>query len=316
MRWKRFKLVPEMEGTVAQWYARQRGTQRQIESFRKQAVELTAGLPSGTNVLEIAPGPGYLAVAIAQLGRCHVTGLDISRTFVEIAKEKAREAGVKVEFRHGDVANVPFDSNSFDLIVCQAAFKNFTQPVRALDEMHRVLRVGGTVVIQDLSKDASSAEIEGDGAQSRQRVHDEIRAGDDTSTPRLLVGPVRASRRRERLPDVRHQKRRDRFGGAVEEDDRREGRVKLECLADGRASVGDAMTVSPGIVDVPPGRHSRCSASGAKLKVSSWATSASRLCFSVGGPLPYIDNVAFRLKMLLLVSPCSARHSVTRKCDG
>jgi ubiquinone/menaquinone biosynthesis C-methylase UbiE len=160
MRWKRFKLVPEMEGTVAQWYARQRGTQRQIESFRKQAVELTAGLPSGTNVLEIAPGPGYLAVAIAQLGRCHVTGLDISRTFVEIAKEKAREAGVKVEFRHGDVANVPFDSNSFDLIVCQAAFKNFTQPVRALDEMHRVLRVGGTVVIQDLSKDASSAEID------------------------------------------------------------------------------------------------------------------------------------------------------------
>ncbi len=160
MSWKRFKLVPEMEGTVAQWYARQRGTHRQIESFRKQALKLTAGLPSDTNVLEIAPGPGYLAVAIAQLGRCHVTGLDISRTFVEIAKEKAREAGVKVEFRHGDVANMPFDSNSFDLIVCQAAFKNFTQPVRALDEMHRVLRVGGTVVIQDLSKDASSAEID------------------------------------------------------------------------------------------------------------------------------------------------------------
>ena len=42
----------------------------------------------------------------------------------------------------------------------QSAFKNFAQPVRALDEIHRVLRAGGTAVIQDLSKDASNAEIE------------------------------------------------------------------------------------------------------------------------------------------------------------
>src|SRR5262249_16027020 len=41
-----------------------------------------------------------------------------------------------------------------------AAFKNFAEPVRALDEMHRVLRAGGTAVIQDLSKDASSADID------------------------------------------------------------------------------------------------------------------------------------------------------------
>jgi ubiquinone/menaquinone biosynthesis C-methylase UbiE len=55
---------------------------------------------------------------------------------------------------------MPFDSASFDRVVCQAAFKNFPQPVRALDEMHRVLRTDGTAVIQDLSKDASNAEID------------------------------------------------------------------------------------------------------------------------------------------------------------
>jgi ubiquinone/menaquinone biosynthesis C-methylase UbiE len=157
---RRFKLVPEMEGRVARWYARQRGSQSQMALFRKQAVQVTEGLPSGASVLEVAPGPGYLAVAIAQLGRFHVTGLDISRTFIEIATEHARGTGVTVDLRHGDVANMPFDSASFDLIVCQAAFKNFPQPVRALDEMHRVLRTDGTAVIQDLSKDASNAEID------------------------------------------------------------------------------------------------------------------------------------------------------------
>jgi ubiquinone/menaquinone biosynthesis C-methylase UbiE len=155
-----FKLIPEMEGTVARWYARQRGTQSQMDLFRKQAVQVTEGLPSGASVLEVAPGPGYLAAAIAQRGRFHVTGLDISRTFIEIATEHARDTGVTVDLRQGDVANMPFDSASFDLVVCQAAFKNFPQPVRALDEIHRVLRTGGTAVIQDLSKDASNAEID------------------------------------------------------------------------------------------------------------------------------------------------------------
>jgi len=88
---KRFKLVPEMEGGIARWYARQRATESQIEGVRKDAARLTQGLPGSARVLEIAPGPGYLAVEIARLGRFHVTGLDISRTFVTVAREKARE---------------------------------------------------------------------------------------------------------------------------------------------------------------------------------------------------------------------------------
>jgi ubiquinone/menaquinone biosynthesis C-methylase UbiE len=67
---------------------------------------------------------------------------------------------VTVEFRQGDVARMPFESESFDLVVCQAAFKNFTLPGTALAEMHRVLRAGGTAVIQDMSKDATHADIE------------------------------------------------------------------------------------------------------------------------------------------------------------
>jgi ubiquinone/menaquinone biosynthesis C-methylase UbiE len=110
-------------------------------------------------VLEVAPGPGYHAVEMALLGRVRVTGLDISRTMVAIATETARRAGVEVDLRRGDVASMPFAADAFDLVVCQAAFKNFKRPADALDEMHRVLRPGGVAVIQDLNRDASYADI-------------------------------------------------------------------------------------------------------------------------------------------------------------
>jgi ubiquinone/menaquinone biosynthesis C-methylase UbiE len=157
-RW-RFK-GPEMEGPVARWYARVRGSKSQLETYRQQAVQLTADLPAGARVLEVAPGPGYLAIEMARLGRVQVTGLDISHTFVEIATENARNAGVTADFRQGDAARMPFETESFDLVVCQAAFKNFTLPHTALAEMHRVLRAGGTAVIQDMSRDATHADIE------------------------------------------------------------------------------------------------------------------------------------------------------------
>jgi ubiquinone/menaquinone biosynthesis C-methylase UbiE len=156
-RW-RFK-GPEMEGAVARWYAGLRRSGNQIEEYTKQAVQLTKRLPEGAAVLEVAPGPGYQAIEIARLG-FPVTGLDISRTFVQIASENARQAGVAVDFHQGDVAVMPFAAESFDLVICQAAFKNFVQPGSALHEMHRVLRTGGTAVIQDMSSEATHADIE------------------------------------------------------------------------------------------------------------------------------------------------------------
>ena len=161
METRRWRLKgPEMEGPIARWYARVRGSESQLEAYRRQATHLTAGLPDGAKVLEVAPGPGYLSIEMARLRRFDVTALDISHTFVQIGSDNARLAGVVVDFRQGDVANMPFEAESFDLIVCQAAFKNFTRPRTALAEMHRVLRTGGTAVIQDMSRDATHGDIE------------------------------------------------------------------------------------------------------------------------------------------------------------
>ena len=155
---RRFQM-PEMEGRMARWYARQRGSASQVVECRREAARLTAGLPASAAVLEVAPGPGYQAVEMARAGAVRVTGLDISRTMVEIAAETAHQAGVDVEFRRGDVSAMPFAAESFDLVVCQAAFKNFRQPRAALNEMHRVLRPGGRAVIQDMNREATRADV-------------------------------------------------------------------------------------------------------------------------------------------------------------
>jgi ubiquinone/menaquinone biosynthesis C-methylase UbiE len=147
-----------MEGPIARWYARNTG--KMIDQYKKAAQEVAAELPGGGDVLEVAPGPGYFAVELAGLGPYHVVGLDISHAFVRIATDNAARAGVEVEFLQGDAASMPFGSDSFDLVYCRAAFKNFGDPVRALDEMYRVLRPGGRAVVNDLRRDATPGEID------------------------------------------------------------------------------------------------------------------------------------------------------------
>jgi ubiquinone/menaquinone biosynthesis C-methylase UbiE len=147
-----------MEGSVARWYARQ--TKNLIATFASEAREIAALLPRDARVLEIAPGPGYLAVEIAKLGPFEVVGLDISESFVSIASTYAAKSGVKVEFRQGDAASTPFPAESFDFIICRAAFKNFADPVGAIAEMHRVLKRGGQAVIRDMRGDASDAALD------------------------------------------------------------------------------------------------------------------------------------------------------------
>jgi ubiquinone/menaquinone biosynthesis C-methylase UbiE len=146
-----------MEGMLARWYAR--NTAKSMDEYRRAAAKLAQRLTPASRVLEVAPGPGYLAVALAKLGPFVVAGLDISDTFVRLASDNAKKAHVDVDFRRGDAAAMPFADGIFDAVVCRAAFKNFTEPVRALDEMHRVLRAGGFALIVDLDKNATPALI-------------------------------------------------------------------------------------------------------------------------------------------------------------
>src|SRR5262245_42630777 len=147
-----------MEGLLARWYAR--NTARCLAEYQAAARDVAALTPGGCRVLEVAPGPGYLAIELAKLGDYQIVGLDVSQSFVRMAAENAVAAGVLVTFQHGDAAAMPFATGSFDFIVCRAAFKNFSEPVRALAEMHRVLAPGGKALILDLRPDASPEAID------------------------------------------------------------------------------------------------------------------------------------------------------------
>jgi ubiquinone/menaquinone biosynthesis C-methylase UbiE len=146
-----------MEGAVAKWYAAL--TKKSLENFKDLARRTAMQISPGSKVLEVAPGPGYYAIELAKLGNYEITGLDISKTFVEIAMANASKAGVRVDFRQGNASNMPFGNETFDHLVCCAAFKNFTEPKLALEEMYRVLRPGGQALIIDLRRDASQESI-------------------------------------------------------------------------------------------------------------------------------------------------------------
>jgi ubiquinone/menaquinone biosynthesis C-methylase UbiE len=146
-----------IEGRMAAWYAANTGKSGQ--PFQELAQRIARELPHGGRILEVAPGPGYLSIELARLGPFQVTGLDLSPDMVRIAGENAKRAGVAIDFRQGNSSSLPFPPDSFDFLVCRAAFKNFAQPVRALQEMHRVLRPGGRALIVDLRRNASPRDI-------------------------------------------------------------------------------------------------------------------------------------------------------------
>lgn len=146
-----------IEGSMAKWYASTTG--KSMHEFQELAQRIARELPHGGSVLEVAPGPGYFCIELARLGPYAVRGVDLSADMVRIARAKAEQAGVRVDFVQGNSSNLPFPKETFDFLVCRAAFKNFAQPVKALEEMHRVLKPGGRALVIDLRRDANPAEV-------------------------------------------------------------------------------------------------------------------------------------------------------------
>ena len=133
------------------WYDKNCARTR-LEQYKTAARMVAENVAEGDSVLEVASGPGYLAIELAKRGKYTIVGLDISRTFVEIAQKNATEAGVgaAVEFREGDAAHMPFDDETFDFIISISSFPHFADPIGVLREMYRVLREHGKAVIIDM----------------------------------------------------------------------------------------------------------------------------------------------------------------------
>ncbi len=124
--------------------------------IRKDAARMAIGVhPS--KVLDVATGTGDLAIYISEFAKrsnvnAKVVAIDTNHDMLGIAKSKAAESTTSVEFEVGDVYNIKYPNGYFDVVTCSFAVKNFEVQERAIQEVRRVLKKGGTFIIVDISK--------------------------------------------------------------------------------------------------------------------------------------------------------------------
>jgi ubiquinone/menaquinone biosynthesis C-methylase UbiE len=120
---------------------------RFVQVCARRLVELAA-LPPGAQVLDIATGTGWAAIAAAQhvgpTGR--VLGVDLAPELLERARQKVAAAGLThIEFREGDAERLDLGDQRFDVVLCASALFFVPDMLAALREWHRVLKPGGQV---------------------------------------------------------------------------------------------------------------------------------------------------------------------------
>ena len=107
-------------------------------------VTAAAAWPEGAHVLDVAAGPGNVAVELVRQGAEHVTALDLSYNMLH---EGARQGHVGISWVNGDALALPFPDASFDAVTISFGLRNVPDPEAVLAEFARVTRPGGRVVV-------------------------------------------------------------------------------------------------------------------------------------------------------------------------
>ena len=105
-----------------------------------------AGVEPGSELLDVACGTGNASIPAARAG-ARVTGLDFAPGLLEIARERAADAMVEIEFVEGDAQELPFDDASFDRVVSTFGHMFAPDHERTAAEMKRVLRPQGVIAV-------------------------------------------------------------------------------------------------------------------------------------------------------------------------
>lgn len=155
------------------------------ERYRQETIPWDIGQPSEQleefiknikpcSALDLGCGTGTEAIYLAKKG-FGVSGLDISETAIQRAREKAEKGGVSIDFRIGDVLNLPFATNSFELINDRGCFHTIDPPDREkfVSEIYRVLKHRGKYLMTCFSdKEPESSEHKGPYRISKKEIED------------------------------------------------------------------------------------------------------------------------------------------------
>jgi len=121
--------------------------------FRGIADDVAATLATESAILEVGCGPGHLATQLAQIPGATVTATDIDPKMIERAvanAERTLPVAAQPRFEAADVAHLPFEDDSFDLVVSTFSMHHWADPEAGLAEIARVLKPSGAVLIWDL----------------------------------------------------------------------------------------------------------------------------------------------------------------------
>jgi arsenite methyltransferase len=111
-----------------------------------------AGVAPGDRVLDVACGSGASALLLARELGCVTVGVDLGARAIEHAR-RATPAGARASFLVGDAETLPLPDASFDVALSECSLCTFPDKPRAIAEMARVVRLGGTIAIADVTAD-------------------------------------------------------------------------------------------------------------------------------------------------------------------
>lgn len=100
----------------------------------------------GKKILDLGCGNGNVLVSLQQYKDRELYGLDISEKMIQEAKRRLPD---QVQLMVGDSEHLPYEDNSFDIIICNASFHHYTNPEKVMQEIRRVLRNGGNFILGD-----------------------------------------------------------------------------------------------------------------------------------------------------------------------
>ena len=151
--------IPGQEGiedpevsTAFEWVTRM----PQMRWIRHFVISQAVVLKDHGEAVDLGCGAGQLVMEMARKAPgLHVTGIDLSEKLLADARQSAQQSGLeeRVDFRLGNVEQIPFPDQSLDLVISTASLHHWNDPVKVLNEVDRVLKPGGAYYVFDLRRD-------------------------------------------------------------------------------------------------------------------------------------------------------------------